>query len=146
MFKYKLESLINHRIFIEKTVQKELALYQKLLDDEKNKLKEFIKEKTRYIKIQETQQKKRIKISDNIIIFNYLENISIKIDNQIKKVKDVQKKYDQKNSDLIEAMHNRKILDKLKEKGYKAYKDEINKNEIQFCDEIAVSRFYRKPF
>ena len=144
MFKYKLEPLLNHKIFIEETLQKELALYRKLLDDEKNKLKDYQKAKTKYIKIQQTKQKKRITISDNIIFFNYLENISIKIADQIKTIKAVKKKYDEKHTDLIEAIHNRKILDKLKEKGHKAYKDAINKNEMQFSDEIAVSRFNQK--
>jgi flagellar FliJ protein len=44
---------------------------------------------------------------------------------------------------LLEAMQNRKAIDKLKEKDFQAYREELGQTEQKFLNEIAINRFTR---
>jgi flagellar protein FliJ len=65
------------------------------------------------------------------------------IDTQVEKVIDASKKLEDQRTKLVDAMKDRKVMEKNKEHKVKEY-DQMMKNlEIKFLDEIATQRFKR---
>jgi flagellar export protein FliJ len=53
----------------------------------------------------------------------------------------VEKGFNLKRQDLIQAMKNRKTLEKLQEKGFQAHQQKMLKKERDFMDEVAGNQF-----
>ena len=143
MYNFTLQSLLNHRKFIEETLQKELSLFKRSLVDEKKKLKDY--EKARNSLLVKLQQKQResITVSENLLYLNFVVCLTSDLDKQRDRVLDIEKKFDQKRDDLIAAMKERKTLEKLKEKQLKAYNHKLMKNEQDFMNEAGINMFNR---
>ena len=144
MYKFSLQSLLNHRKHLEENLDKELGRIKRALNIEVRRLERLTKNK---IKCQQNLQKKQDdgkKINEIILCFNYLHKLSIDIDKQKKCLKDVKKEYEVKRSELIEAMKKRKTLDRLKEKEMKAFNYSEMKVEQEIMNEVAANQFSRK--
>jgi flagellar FliJ protein len=141
MYKFNLESLLNHRIYIEETLQKELAISKRLLVDGKNKLKTYQKEKEKYGLQLQQKQKEVHTVFEISLYVDYVKRLAKDIESQRKKVLEAKKKFGQKRNDLIEAMKKRKILEKLKAKGLEEYQKEMRKKELDFMNEVAVNQY-----
>ena len=143
MHKFTLQPLLNHRKFVEEILQKEFSLFKKLLIDEKKKLMTCEKARNRFLIELQQKQKESITASENLLHFNFLVRLTEDIDKQRDTVLDIEKKFDRKRDDLIEAMKNKKMLEKLKEKHFKACDYKLMKNEQDFLNEVAINMFNR---
>ena len=144
MYKFSLQSLLNHRKHIEEDLEKEMGRINRAVNNEKRRLENIRKEK---IKCREELQEKQSdgkKVNEIILHFNYLDKLSKDIDKQKRCLKDVEKEYDIKRSELIEAMKKRKTLERLKEKEIKAFNYSEMKVETNIMNEVAANRFIRK--
>jgi flagellar FliJ protein len=144
MYKFSLQSLLNHRKHIEENLDKELSLVKRTMNVEKRRLERIIQEK---IKCQHRVQKKQSsgkKINEIILCFNYLDKLSKDIAMQTSRLKDVKKEYQIKRGELIEAMKKRKTLDRLKEKEMKEFNCSQMKVEQEIINEVAANQFTRK--
>lgn len=144
MYKFQLNSLLNHRKFIEDALQKDLAVLKKILAKERKKLLDY-KETENRLKV-ELQHKRKVSItsSENLLYINYFYRLSKDLNIQKEKVLKAERAFGQKRNELIEAMKNRKMLDKLKEKRLKSYIRELEKTELDFLNEVAINRFNRR--
>jgi len=143
MYNFTLQALLNHRKFIEETLQKELALFKRSLIDEKKKLKDY--EKVRNSLLVKLQQKQResITVSENLLYLDFLVRMGSDLDKQRDRVLDIEKKFDRKRADLIEAVKAKKTLEKLKEKQLNEYNHKLMKNEQDFMNEAGINMFNR---
>lgn len=144
MYKFSLQSLLNHRKHIEENLDKELGRIKRMVNNEKRRLENIIKER---MKCREELQKKQgdgNKVNEIILYFNYLDKLSKDIGKQKRCLKDVEREYDIKRSELIEAMKKRKTLERLKEKEMKAFNYSEMKVEQNIINEVAANRFIRK--
>ena len=66
------------------------------------------------------------------------------IDEQKRRLKDVEKEHEIKRSELIEAMKKRKTLDRLQEKEMKAFNYSEMKVEQDVMNEVAANRYIKK--
>lgn len=143
MFTFPLETLLKHRKFIEESLQKELALFKRSLDDEMKKLEALEKRKAALI------DEFHLKLADNPKVWeiSMFSDASRHLDLQIKRqksrVSDAEKLSEQKRQHLLEAMKRRKMLDQLKEKRFDEYQQAIDRKEQEFMNEVAVGRFNR---
>ena len=144
MHRFKLEKLLNHRRHQEEICQKELAQTERLLSDEKGKLRRRKKEKHHNIQNLQIKQKEKINVSDIIFSVNYIQRLSEKIEAQIQFVREATKTVNQKREELIIIVKKRKTLEKLKEKDWLAYQQKMMQNERKFMDEVASTRHARK--
>ena len=71
---------------------------------------------------------------------NRSKDIEKQTDNVIK----AENRFCEKRDELVEAMKQRKILDRLKEKEWEDYRRESNRKEQLFMSEIAISAYNRK--
>lgn len=144
MYKFSLQSLLNHRKHIEENLEKELGRIKRAVNNEKRRLKNIIKEKIKYRKELKKNQSDGKKVNEIILYFNYLDKLSKDIGKQKRCLKDVEKEYNIKRSELIEAMKKRKTLERLKEKEMKAFNYSEMKVETNIMNEVAANRFIRK--
>jgi flagellar FliJ protein len=144
MYKFPLEPVLRHRSFIEENLQKELAMLKNMLSIEKKKLGSYRKARYEFLSELQKKEKEGITISEIVLYFSFIERLSNDIVKQRDRIFEAEKKVDQKRSELIDAMKNRKILEKLKEKKGEAYRQEVMKKEMRFLNEVAVDRFNRK--
>lgn len=148
MFRFRLESVLNYRRTLEENLLKELSELRRQLSLEEDMLRMMIFEKDRHINELGSLQKGAItlKIEDIKLYFAYLNGLELKIKKQGDIVKNCQERVDKKLVEVVDAMKNRKILEVIKERGYREYTREINLKEQRLFDEIAVNRFTRDMY
>ncbi len=144
MYKFPLESLLNHIKFKEENIQKELGALKKQLAADMENLLEFKNKKKSTKKELVDKQKKGITISMNLLYHNFVERLSGKIIEQNKVVESAEKKVEEKRELLMNVLKKRKGLDILKEKGLQGYMRDLLQKEQKFIDEVAINSFYRK--
>ena len=144
MHRFKLEALLNHRYHQEELCQKELAQTERLLADEKGKLRCRKREHRENIQQLQAKQKVSINVSDIILAVNFIQQLSKDIEDQTKCVREAAKTVSQKRNELIIIVKKRKTLEKLKEKEWVAYQKKIMQNERKLMDELASTKRARK--
>ena len=144
MYNFNLESVLSHRKLVEENLQKELAVLRLSLVDEKEKLRNYKESRSRLLEELKRKQREGTTISDVFLYLSFIEQLSKDIEKQKKNVLKLENDVEQKRQDLVEATKKKKTLEKLKDKGLKAYKQEMTKDEQEFMNEVAVNRFSRR--
>jgi flagellar protein FliJ len=75
----------------------------------------------------------------------HLDVLKDDLDQQVERVIEASKKLEEQRVHLVEAMKDKKIMEKHKEKKLEEYKKIMNDMETKFMDEIATQRFKREP-
>ncbi|WDN90044.1 flagellar FliJ protein [Desulfosarcina sp. BuS5] len=143
MYHFTLEALLSHRKSIEESFHKELADSQRLLKEEMNKKMNFEQEREKVMTELERKTSRGITAGDNFIYHNFIQRLAADIDKQDKRLLGVEREVESKRIVLLEAVKNRKALEKLKEKGLEAYARKLGKKEQRFINEVAVNNFFR---
>ena len=144
MYRFKLQTLLNHRRHQEEVCQIELAEAQRGLTDAQEKLRRLKKAKRENIQKLQARQKEHHNISNILIFINYIEQLSRDIAAQMQQVRKASKNVTQKRDNLIAIMKKRKTLEKLKEKERLDYQQKGMQAERKFNDEVASTRHIRK--
>ncbi len=144
MYKFNLESLLNHRRYQEEILQKELANLKTLLAAEKQKLRVTKKKKRKYLRQLRQKQKGSRAVSEIKLYLDFVDRLSKDLAAQNHRVVKADRRFNQKRQDLIVALKRRKMLDKLKEKGWQAHQQKILKKERDFMDEVSTHQFILK--
>ena len=131
MYQFNLEPLLNHRRYLVEVLQKELADLKMCRDAERDKLWVLRQKKRKTVlQLQEKQTDGR-PASEIKLYIDFVEQLSKKMEAQRQKVLEAERNFSLKRQDLVAAMKNRKILDRLKEKGLQAYEQETVKKGTQ---------------
>ncbi|MFA4844855.1 MAG: flagellar export protein FliJ [Candidatus Margulisiibacteriota bacterium] len=144
-FKYDLTAVLKVREIKERKEQEKFA--------EKNQA--YVKEKEQEAKL---AAEKRGKEEDLRNVFRkgpisdfskvmrrraHLDVLKDDLDQQVERVIEASKKLEEQRVHLVEAMKDKKIMEKHKEKKLEEYKKIMNDLETKFMDEIATQRFKR---
>jgi flagellar protein FliJ len=143
-FKFALEALLNNRLHQEEIIQKELAVCACEVRDEKMILTRMQQDKEKTVAEIQQKQLRGIAISEHILYANFLEGLARNMAVQQEKVKESEKKFDQKRDDLIDAVKKRKTIDNLREKGLAAFSRKMLKLDQDFLDEVGICRFHKE--
>lgn len=142
-FKYPLEPVLKVRGIKEKQEQEEFA----------KKKRAYLKEKEKEEEIEEAREErsKELKkimrkgpISDFARVLRrkaHLGKLKEDLDVQIEKVIDASQHLEEQRAKLIEAMKDKKIIEKHRERRFEEYKKAMEQLEMKFMDEIATERF-----
>jgi flagellar FliJ protein len=144
MYKFSLKTVLNHRRFIEEKLQKELGQLKEILFKERKILSDVRRTREQLSKELQDKQRQIITISETLLHVRFIEQLLRREDQQEEKILIAEKEVEQKREDLIEAMKNRKALEKLKEKGLQTYKHNRMRKEREFMNEMAAVRFVHK--
>jgi flagellar FliJ protein len=143
-FKFKLESLLSHRQFVENVLEKELAAAEKRLSAER-RIENYLKEKqVRFAEELKKNLQAPKPVSENRLYVTYIASLSKKIDDQRLKVQTAEFERRGKKIDLLKAVKKRKILERLKETHADQYHRFYLKKEQEASDEIGIQQYNRK--
>jgi flagellar FliJ protein len=141
MHRFSLETVLTHRKHIEDALQKEFVKGKKELLKEEERLARLEEIILQNLAALQEKQKDGATVSDIILYDSYIKQISIDRGQQIHRIIELKNQLHQKLSELIEAVKERKILDRLKEKELETYRRELERKERIFMSEIAISGF-----
>ena len=146
MYRFNLESLLNHRRYQEEVLQKELAGLKIRLAAEKDKLWVLRQKKRQYVQQLQEKQTDGGPVSEIKLYVDFVDQLSKETEAQRQNFLEAERHFNLKRQDLIGAVKKRKTLDRLKEKGLQAYQQEQLKKERSFMDEVAGHQFNQKPY
>ena len=136
-YKFSLEKVLEWRAEIEKRIAKSFAIVQNELNYQEITLNN--------LRLENESIKKKILELNNIndLKQQYLfkQSVGQKIKEILKLIEQTKTKLEKLRLDLLEAQKNRKIMEKLKEKDYIEYKENLMLEEQKELDEIAVFRY-----
>ena len=144
MYKFNLEPVLKYRKLLEEDLQKDFAVLKRQLLAERARLSSLERVRERFSGELQEKQMKNISVSDILLYTDYLNQVSKDIENQGEKILEAEKSVDLKREDLVGAMKNRKMIDRLKEKGLETHIQELSKKEQALMNEAAISVFNRK--
>ena len=146
MYRFPLESLHEYRKRQEEISQKDLSECKRELNNEIKKLQDLSTLKNKASKKIRQIQENRFKASENLLYDNYIENISKKIFEQNTNINKIEIKKRKKTDELLKTVKKRKMIDKLKEYGFKEYQKGMAKITQNQLDESSVLGFARKLY
>ena len=145
-FKFRLENVLELRTKTLEDRQLEMAAIQARLNDANNKLDSL--EQSR---LQAKRDLEKILGAGENIEFIRVKNYqdyTAKLDDDIsiqhKVIADIENELELKQEEVREALKAKKMLEKLKEKEYKAFLKDFEQREAKELDDIALTR-YRGP-
>ena len=144
MYKFRLEPVLKYRKLLEEDLQKDFAVLQRQLLDERGRLSNYEQVRDRFSEELQQKQMENICVSDILLYTDYLQQVSKEIEKQSEKILEAEKNVDQKREELVGAMKNRKMIDQLREKGLKGHVQELSKKEQDLMNEAAINIFNKK--
>ncbi len=145
-FKFSLEALLNHRLHHEEVVQKELAVCECRVREEKAVFRRLQEDKDRVIREFDQKQLQGLCISEHIVYDRFIECLTRKLAVQHEKVMASETEYARKRDELIEAVKKRKTIEKLREKKLAVFTGNLMRLNQEFLDEVAISRFNKRTY
>jgi flagellar FliJ protein len=133
-FKFALETLLKYRKSIEDQCRIELASLRE---------KQF-REEEKLFKIRDAQRTMQSKLQEKKNYLLYLDNLSQQSVIQRKVISELNNKVIEARDKLIEASRSKKIIEKLRDKKFKQYNQDLLKQENKVVNEIVTTRFARK--
>ncbi|HOA55435.1 MAG: flagellar export protein FliJ [Acetivibrionales bacterium] len=134
-FIFKLQSVLNLRKQKEDNIKNELGIAIQRLEQEKRRLSEL--ENTLDATVREFNEKTRKTTVHELIEYNeYLSLLNSRIKSQKDNVNNAAQYVDKVREELVKAVKDRKILEKLKERHYEEFLLEQKKLEQKTNDEI----------
>lgn len=136
MFTFKLQRLLDVRIKLEETKKSEFLEAKKKLDDEIDKKTQLDLKKSNLIcEVREMIETSNIRsgINDYNKYINYLKEQIVTIEKNIEVLKEV---VNAKQKELVDAVKDRKIIEKMRERELEKYKKEELKIEENIVNEI----------
>ena len=143
MFTFKLESALNYRKAVEEKKLVEFSEAKKKLEREKDQLEGIHREQLIIIGQFKNMQERPFHAPDIALYFSYIQLVKEKETLQQEIIQQVSQEVEILRKALLEAVKNRKIMDKVKERQFKEFKENIAAYERKMADETAVLRFVR---
>lgn len=140
-FKYKMETLLKLKENLEKQLKIEFKNMNNCLNEEKEKLNKLNLRHNEY----EGLLTKSLKDELNMININHNKQAIVfireKTEKQEEIIKEIENALKNIRIKLIEAIKERKILEKLKDKEYERYKLELKREEEKENDEFISFKY-----
>jgi len=140
-YRFKLESLLKYRQLSEDKLRQELAIKMQNLRRCEKKLSFMRSEKKRYAVEFNQVQSSGVRGNRIFVYRNYLSGMTKQIEQQEIKRMESKKEVDEAQKDYLEARKKLKSVEKLKEKDFQRYLDEMKIFERKALDEIATTQY-----
>lgn len=144
MYRFSLESLLQHRKFIEESKQKDLSLVQRQLSKELESLSGLKDRQVQAADDLRNRGTNGIRSYEFSMYRDYSSRLRKEIEKQQKVIEKLEIKVTLARTELLSAVKECKKLEKLKENQKKNYERKRAKKEQLFINEAAVVRFNRK--
>lgn len=142
-FQYKMQNILSLKEKMEEQAKNQYSVTKLVVDTEENKLEVFRQRKGSYENELRIQVKERLVIRDIIQTQHAVKNMKYHIDEQIQVVNRAKTRLEIARGRMNEAMIERKTHERLKEKAFVQFKQELIQTENKEVDEL-VSYKYNK--
>lgn len=134
-FNFKLEKVLNYKENIEGYKKNLYGTVQEKLNKEEDRLK-YINQYKKNLENEKSISATKTKVGNLLMYNNYIKDISKKIENQEKLVIETRKELEEAKEEMIIAVKEKKIFEKLKEKEYEKHLYEMEKEEEKQIDSL----------
>ncbi len=143
MYRFNLQVVLDYRKRIEEGLQIELSQIQRELEKEKQLFLAYRREKNYYEEELVKREEKEINVNEALLYRDYLRGMRIRIKEQRDIVVKAKGDFDIKQNELLNATKKRKVLEKVKEKEWKRFKENIERRERILVDEVGMRKYQR---
>ena len=140
-YHFKLETILNLRRNLEEQAQLRLAAEQRILSNHNAMLADLQKGRAMMIEEMESRKKKKMSGAVFSLYMDGLINQDWRIGVQQNTIKAQEQVVEQARQELSQAVQQRKIMDKVREKDFLEYRREELRREQIDNDEQAVLRY-----
>ena len=135
-FVYKMQNILDIKLRLETQVKTEFAEASAKLLQEENKLKKLIQRRREYENELKRLSADRLELGELKKYNGYIETIKVLMQQQALAVRLAQRNLDRIRENLNQAMQERKIYEKLREKAFEEFKEELNAEEKKEIDQL----------
>ena len=137
MFTFRFETLLTTRRHAEEALQKDLSDAKRALTAEQALLRESKDAHRRSLLDMARRREQAFHPPDLQLFGPYHERLARDIDLRLKRVAAAERQVQQKRRLLIEAVKRRKVLEKLREKDEREFRQNLSREERKFMDDVA---------
>lgn len=134
-FNFKLEKVLNYKRTIEDLKKNQYGIVQQRLNNEESKLDDFNKHK-RNLLDEKNLSATKTKVGNLAMYNTYIKDVNTRIREQEEIITKIQKELAEKKEEMVIAVQEKKIFEKLKENEYEKHLYEIKKQEEKLNDAI----------
>ena len=143
-FRFSLTTLLQVRREKENIARKNLLEEHLVLQDHLAKLIVLVRQRQQIIQSIREKQKEKLAIDELSHHFDYLQTLKKKIDRQFQQINEVHQQLEVLRQEVLKAVHQRKIIENLRDKKLTEWETKYLEQERAFFDELATIRFARK--
>lgn len=143
-FQFRLQTLLEVRERVKETKEQELSQITHKLQQLFDAREALLQSKEEHLMAQAEAQQGKMDVDTILWFQQYSEWLDLKIAEATKSIEETSRKREEKRRELVHATQECEIITKLKERDYKQYLKEIDREENLLIDELATSRFNRK--
>ena len=140
-FIYKMQSLLNIKEKLEEQEKTAYGLAKATLNEEEQRLAEFVAKKNRYIEEKRVEMSSSIHVQELTLLEHAIKSMEYRVEEQVLVVKRAEREVMLAQARLENAMKERKIQEKLKEHALDEFKLELEAKEQQEINELVSFRF-----
>ncbi len=144
MFKFKLQSVLEYRINLEEKIQGEFSQAKRDLEEHRAALKALIAQREKLINDLRNLKQMAIPADDIASMISSVDYVRNQEKTQEEIIQKAREALEQKRSELMEAVKNRKVIEKLRDKHAEEYRIEQGELEQKNSDEMSVLKFRRR--
>ena len=141
MFVFRFQTVLDFRKNVEEKILGEFSEKKRQLEFEELKLQNLMKEWTALLGELKKMQNKAVPVGDIARYVAYIDQIKENENRQKIKIAEVSGQLETKRIELLDAVRKTKIMEKLKQRHAKEYKDDERALEQKNSDEMAVLKF-----
>ncbi|QQY80736.1 flagellar FliJ protein [Keratinibaculum paraultunense] len=134
-FNFRFERVLNYKKTIEDYKKSQYGVAQKKLIAEEDKLNE-INQIITNVKDEKNISTEETSVGNLVMYNNYINDLSKKLNLQKQIVENIRKDAEKAKEEMINAVKEKKIFEKLKEQEYKKHIYHLQKNEEKHIDSI----------
>jgi len=142
-FRFRFASVLRYREIMEETRKRGFGAAMDHYRHEESRLKRIDGEIAGLEESMERGGQGRISVQDLQNRYNYARVLDRKREAQEKTVKAAEQEVERRRRELVEAMKQKKIFERLRERDRETYENELRKEEQKMLDEFSVQRFNR---
>ncbi|MBP7765371.1 MAG: flagellar export protein FliJ [Deltaproteobacteria bacterium] len=144
MFRFKLQSVLDYRLSLEEKAIREFSELTQSLEEKKNVLQELVARRGILIGDLRRSSGALCRAEDIAECVAYVERIRMQEKRTLEEIRQGEEALDEKRRELAEAVKNRKVIEKMREKQEREYYSDLNTREQKHADELSVLKHGRR--
>lgn len=144
MFVFRFQTVLDFRKNVEEKILGEFSEKKRQLEFEEIKLQNLMKEWSALLGELKKMQNKAVPVGDIARYVAFIDQVKENENRQKIKIAEVSGQLETKRIELLDAVRKTKIMEKLKQRHAKEYKDDERALEQKNSDEMSVLKFGRR--